>query len=734
MTIDLAPVLDAYPSDKANFPTILTAADRRAVLSMEPCQPPELQQYYSLKQSNGIELKRSWLCFSPKLKQAYCVNCWLFARVNTPWATGVPHQKREGWLRRIEEHEKSACHKEAQRSRLQFSKAPIDGAIQQAIEDEENKCAAIISRVIDVLLACADMNIGLRGHREKIGDGQCEGGNFLAMIKLLSKYDPLLKEIINSPKNSQRYLSPTIQNELLGILGEECRRSLVTKILKSPYFSLLLDSTQDITKVDQLSIVVRWVSVAGEEVKIEESFLGFVPMNSGTAQVIADTALDLLNELGFSLDKLRGQGYDGASVMSGIYSGVQKLIADKTTSPTPFVHCSTHNLNLVVQDFVKDNNHMTDFFNTLTQLYSFVGASHLRWNALKLDGDGLTVKKLCPTRWSSRFSSIRAVKDKQGAINRLLTKIVLMRQEGRDVAEGLLKRIRSFEFTATLVVWENILNKVDKVSNMLQTKDLDLAAVTTSLKSLVDHLTLLESDESFDTMMKTARAQAKLAGAEEDFTLSMARNLYRYTGRARHDGCDEPVSKEEIFKASVYLHSLRRCKEQAKLRFEGHFKVVNSFRCLLPKLISSCKLNDFREECVKLQSLYNKDLSSDFVEQLLDLKTDLREELLTASHSKELLELIFERQLQTLYPEVVTGLVLFLTLPVTVASAERSFSKLKLIKTYLRSTMSQDCLRHFALLSIEHKEAGKLDKSLIIKKFASAKVRRSKRFNVKLDL
>ncbi|KAL5270406.1 hypothetical protein ACHWQZ_G001209 [Mnemiopsis leidyi] len=528
MTIDLAPVLDAYPSDKANFPTILTAADRRAVLSMEPCQPPELQQYYSLKQSNGIELKRSWLCFSPKLKQAYCVNCWLFARVNTPWATGVPHQKREGWLRRIEEHEKSACHKEAQRSRLQFSKAPIDGAIQQAIEDEENKCAAIISRVIDVLLACADMNIGLRGHREKIGD--------------------------------------------------------------------------------------------------------------------------------------------------------------------------------------------------------------VRWNALKLDGDGLTVKKLCPTRWSSRFSSIRAVKDKQGAINRLLTKIVLMRQEGRDVAEGLLKRIRSFEFTATLVVWENILNKVDKVSNMLQTKDLDLAAVTTSLKSLVDHLTLLESDESFDTMMKTARAQAKLAGAEEDFTLSMARNLYRYTGRARHDGCDEPVSKEEIFKASVYLHSLRRCKEQAKLRFEGHFKVVNSFRCLLPKFISSCKLNDFREECVKLQSLYNKDLSSDFVEQLLDLKTELREELLTASHSKELLELIFERQLQTLYPEVVTGLVLFLTLPVTVASAERSFSKLKLIKTYLRSTMSQDRLRHFALLSIEHKEAGKLDKSLIIKKFASAKVRRSKRFNVKLDL
>ena len=51
----------------------------------------------------------------------------------------------------------------------------------------------------------------------------------------------------------------------------------------------------------------------------------------------------------------------------------------------------------------------------------------------------------------------------------------------------------------------------------------------------------------------------------------------------------------------------------------------------------------------------------------------------------------------------MSGLKLFLTIPVTVGTAERSFSKLKLIESYLRSTMSQERLHSLAILSIESK-------------------------------
>ena len=52
----------------------------------------------------------------------------------------------------------------------------------------------------------------------------------------------------------------------------------------------------------------------------------------------------------------------------------------------------------------------------------------------------------------------------------------------------------------------------------------------------------------------------------------------------------------------------------------------------------------------------------------------------------------------TAFPIVFIALRIYLTMPVTVASGERSFSKLKLIKTYLRSTISQEKLNNLAML------------------------------------
>ena len=68
---------------------------------------------------------------------------------------------------------------------------------------------------------------------------------------------------------------------------------------------------------------------------------------------------------------------------------------------------------------------------------------------------------------------------------------------------------------------------------------------------------------------------------------------------------------------------------------------------------------------------------------------------------------------------------ILLTIPVTVASAEKSFSKLKLVKTYFQTTMSQERLSGLAMISIENEYLDKLNYDNLIEEFASKNVRRS---------
>ena len=158
----------------------------------------------------------------------------------------------------------------------------------------------------------------------------------------MAQYDEVLAKVIALPARATRYLSPKIQNELITLLANAVRDSLVNKINDSPFWSLILDSTSDITKIDQLSVIVRWVQIDGDTCKVVESFLGFIEIKDPTAKGIASTAEEFLRGLGINMLKIRGQAYDGASIMSGVHAGIQNLIKNMTNAPVPFVHCGSH--------------------------------------------------------------------------------------------------------------------------------------------------------------------------------------------------------------------------------------------------------------------------------------------------------------------------------------------------------------------------------------------------------
>ena len=132
---------------------------------------------------------------------------------------------------------------------------------------------------------------------------------------------------------------------------------------------------------------------------IQETFFGFIPLKKCDAASISASAINLLKSLGLDTQKLRGQGYDGASVMSGVYGGVQKLIKDMVIAACQFVHCASHNMNLVIGDTASSDPKFEAFFQSITDLYTFFSRSDGRWIDLT---SAKEFSGLNPTRCSGR--------------------------------------------------------------------------------------------------------------------------------------------------------------------------------------------------------------------------------------------------------------------------------------------------------------------------------------------
>lgn len=74
--------------------------------------------------------------------------------------------------------------------------------------------------------------------------------------------------------------------------------------------------------------------------------------------------------------------------------------------------------------------------------------------------------------------------------------------------------------------------------------------------------------------------------------------------------------------------------------------------------------------------------------------------------------------------EVILILRLYLTLPVTSATAERTFSVLRRTKSFLRTTMSQSRLNAAMLCSVHKQRTDELDVEAIVQEFCDANDRR----------
>lgn len=129
-----------------------------------------------------------------------------------------------------------------------------------------------------------------------------------------------------------------------------------------------------------------------------------------------------------------------------------------------FVPCSSHSLNLVINDAAKCCLAATSFFCVVQNLYVFFAGSTQRWKVLMRHLPTLTLKPLSDTRWESRIDALLPLRYQLSEVHNALMDIVEdtnLKGSSANIskveAQAIAKNIGNFRFVVSLVVWHNIL-------------------------------------------------------------------------------------------------------------------------------------------------------------------------------------------------------------------------------------------------------------------------------------
>ena len=488
-----------------------------------------------------------------------------------------------------------------------------------------------------------------------------------------------------------------------------------------------------------MSVIIRWTD---DHYNVYEDLVGLHQADKVDADSIVKMLKNVLLTLGLDIMMLRGQTYDGASVLQGQHKGVARQILTVNPRAHP-THCLSHNLNLILQECASTNTLISGVFSVVQSISTVVRASPKRLAIFKdiqtatavEKGDAAPLKglrPLCPTRWTCRTQSLDGVAENYNELMETLLDIQNAggSSEGAKAAPGLLALMEKFSTVFGLFAAISLFAPAEEMAKKLQSTDLDAGTVKVLKDTLKNYLLSLRSDENFQLVYKRTVDKCKQYDLEEP-VLPRQRKVPRridgfYAESSGRDTNHVWKSPEEYFRAQ-YFEIIDRMINGLDERFSQEtFKFLMS----IEKLIVDAANGDIPQE---IDEMFSKCIEGD-----LDVKQLFKELGMLSSVVKSINPLIKKvtslktvievinstDNLKNIYCNLHILIKLYLTVPLSNASAERSFSALRRIKSYMRNRLNQEHLNHFMLLNVHKKLTDSIDLNLVAKTFVQRNERR----------
>ncbi|XP_060182480.1 uncharacterized protein LOC132612175 [Lycium barbarum] len=742
------PILDYHPNHRDVI--------RRAYLQNGPCQPRLLQREYpqtnisgSMRRFNSEwfdDVYHDWLEYSVSKDAVYCLYCYLFKGHSIHQGGGEVfsttgfkswHKKSSlgghiGLQNSVHNQSKKKCQD------LMRQQQSVEFSLGRQFNQFKHAYWVRLSASVDVVRLLVTQGFAFRGHDES--KSSLSRGNFLHILSWYGKKCDNIRDYVleHAPQNDQM-TSPGIQKDIVTSCKIETIKVILDE-LNGDYFALLVDESFDVSRKEQMAIVLRYIDRKGI---VMERLIDIVHVQDTSALSLKRAIVNLLAQHSLSLSHIRGQCYDGASNMQGEINGLKMLIRQESRSAHS-IHCFAHQLQLTLVAVSKKCIEVGKLVVLVSNILNVLGSSFKRMDEFRdsqkeriqealdmgelITGRGLNqelgLSRACDTRWGSHYKSFNNFILMYGSIVNVLESLVhdARLMDERAKAMGYLDACRTYEVAFMLHLMSEVLAITNEVNKCLQKKEQDLANAMLLLEVAKIRLQAYR-DEEWDSLI----AKVSLFCIKHEILVPNFKDPYVSSLRSRRRLGDNTVLHH--YRVEVFCNIIDWQLQELKDRFgEATTNLLRGIACLNP--IDSFSSFDIRK-IMKMAALYPDDfdefnmsaLENQLASYIIDVR-DVDERFFDLKGLCDLSKRLVQTKKHSNYPLVFRLVKLALLLPVATASVERAFSAMKFIKNDLRSQMSDDFLSGCLVPYLEKDLFDNISNDAIIKTFQEMKPRR----------
>ena len=346
----------------------------------------------------------------------------------------------------------------------------------------------------------------------------------------------------------------------------------------------------------------------------------------------------------------------------------------------------------------------------ITKLIKYSPRREVIFQRLKEDlpSNNPGIRVLCPTRWTVRAESIASVIKNFDVLQDTWEEAstIVKDLETKSRIRGVSAIMNNFDFVFGAMLGELVLGHADNLSSILQHETMSAAAGQELARMTVQTLESLRNDRMFDIFWAKVNQFTSTHEVNEARLPRQRKRPKRYEeGTSSGDFHETPKQYYQQY----YFEAIDLIVNCIQDRFDQPgYKVYSTLESLLMK---ACKQEEYGDDLEAVCTFYKEDFVKELLHTQLQTFAVHFQEVMKEKETldnvsffdlKNYFSTISSSQAALLH-QVVKVMQLILIMPATNASFERSFSALRRVKRYLRSTMLQERLNYLMLLHV-HKD------------------------------